>query len=370
MPIPLAFAPGLAYSSRVRTLAWIVVGLSLGTSVPALASDGRGEPMGASETEALHGDVLVWQDATFYVEASDDATVLHVASLASARKDAPGAVVAMHVIGTTHDFVEVEASATGDCAGSKLETSDDVAKLHLFVKRSALAPVLVAPYAHDFANGTKIALRPGIALLPGAGEGKFIAAVNGGTVTLDLPAASVGHAYAPDKSHAAVTVSDREYEVAPKTSLVLGDTQVVLSGQRAIASEPHGSSTLLAFRTRCASLDLLAPAKAVHPFDDDEASIGMGGNGGVLALRDHDYIPAGTPLATPSGHPIAVAAKPIYLAAPPHGKTACVDRHVKVDGDALEPTDGDDKIRVCAPASRVVHERWRSSSSANGATGR
>ena len=366
----MAFAPGLAYSSRVRTIAWFVVGVSIATGVSAFAADGRGEPVGASETEALRGNVLVWQDATFYVEASDDAATLHVASLAGARKDSPGAVVTMHVVGTTHDFVEVEASAKGDCAGGKLETSDDVANLHLFVKRTALAPVLVEPYARTFDNGTKIALRPGIALLPGATEGKFLAAVTGGTVTIELAATAVGHAYAPDKAKAAITVSDHEYEIAPKTALVLGDAQVALTGQRAIASEPHGTSTLLSFRSRCASLDLLAPAKAVHAFDDDESSIAMGGNGGVLALRDHDYIPAGTPLATASGHPIATAAKPIYLASPPRGKTACVDRHVRVDGDALEPTDGDDRIRVCAAASRVVHERWRSSGSANGATGR
>ncbi|MEP6859578.1 MAG: hypothetical protein ABJE66_03105 [Deltaproteobacteria bacterium] len=354
----------------MRTIA-IVVGLSLGTSMTAFASDDRGAPMGPTETETLRGNVLVWQDATFYVEGRDDAATLHVASLAGARKDSPGVVIPMHVVATTHDFVEVEAAASGDCAGGKLETSDDLAKLHLFVKRAALAPVLVQPYARTFENGTKIALRPGIALIPAAAEGKFIAAVTGGTVTLELPATSVGHAYSPDKSHAPIAVSEHEYEIAPKTSLMLGDMPVALAGQRAIGTEPHGTSTLLSFRSRCTSLDLLAPAKAVHPFDDDDdASLAMGGSGGVLALREHDYIPAGTPLATPGGHPIAAAAKPIYLSAPPHGKTACVDRHVHVDGDALAPTDGDDRIRVCAPASRVVHERWRSSGSANGATGR
>jgi len=99
----------------------------------------------------------------------------------------------------------------------------------------------------------------------------------------------------------------------------------------------------------------------------------MGGGTGVLALREHDYIPAGTPLATPSGRTIAAAGKPIYLSQPPHGKTACVDRHVTIDvdgGDALAPTESDDRVRVCAPAGRVIHERMRSSGSANGATGR
>ena len=367
---PLAFAAHLAYSSRVKLIAWIVLGLS----VPAFAADDRGEPTGASDGEALHGNVLVWQDATFYVEPSDDAATLHAASLAGARKDSPGAIVPMHVVGTTRDFVEVEPAAANDCAWARLATSDDLARLHLFVKRSALAPVLVEPFTRSFDNGTKIALRPGVALMPTTG-GKYLAALRGGTVAVELPATAVGHAYTPDKSRPVTAISDREYVVPAKTALALGETSLVLDGQRATGTEPHGGSTLMLFRARCVALDLLAPTKAVHAVDDDddEASIAMGGGTGVLALREHDYIPAGTPLATPGGRTIAAANKPIYLSAPPHGKTACIERHVTIDvdgGDALAPTEGDDRVRVCAPAGRVIHERMRSAGSANGATGR
>jgi hypothetical protein len=353
---------------RVKLIALLMVGVA----VPAFAADERGEPAGASDGEVLRGNVLVWQDAAFYVEPSDAATTLHAASLAGVRKDSPGAVVPMHVVGTTRDFVEVEAVAGDDCAWAHLATSDDLARLHLFVKRSALAPVLVEPYTHSYDNGSRIALRPGVALVPASG-GKYLAALRGGTVAVELPATAVGHAYTPDKTKPVTTISDREYVVAAKTALALGETSLVLEGQRATAIEPHGASTLLLFRARCVALDVLAPAKAVHAVDDDEASIAMGGGAGVLALREHDYIPAGTPLATPGGRPIAAAAKPIYLAAPPRGKTACVDRHVTIEvdgGDALAPTDGDDRVRVCAPAGRVVHERMRSANSANGATGR
>jgi len=341
----------------VKVLGWFVLALC----VPAYA-----------DTEALRGNVLVWQDATFYVEPTDDAATLHAASLAAAHADSPGAVVPMHVVATTGDFVEVEAVAADDCAWAHLSTSDDLARLHLFVKRAALAPVLVEPYAHDYPNGTKISLRPGVALVP-ASDGKWLAAVRGGTIAVELPATAVGHAYAPDKTKTVTAISDREYAVPAKTALSLGETQLVLDGQRAFASEPHGATTLLSFRSRCVALDVMAPTKAVKAIDDDEASIAMGGGNGVLALREHDFIPAGTPLATPSGRTIAAAGKPIYLSAPPRGKTACVDRHVTVDvdgGEALAPADGDDRVRVCASAGRVVHERMRSSASANGATGR
>lgn len=345
----------------------------LGLAVPAFAADERVEPAGASDTEALRGNVLVWQDATFYTEASDDATTLHAASLAGAHKDSPGAVVPMHVIGTTRDFVEVEPAAGDDCAWARLETSDDLAKLRLFIKRSAIAPVLVEPFTHSFDNGSKIALRPGVPLLPGANN-KYVVAFHGGTIALELPASSVGHSYTADKMRPVTAISDREYEVPAKTALVLGDDSLVLDGQRATGMEPHGASTLLFFRTRCVALDALAPAKSVRAVEDDSASIAMGGGSGVLAFREHDYIPVGVPLTSPTGsRMIAAAAKPIYLSAPAKGKLACVDRRLHVDldgGDALAPTESDDRFRVCAPASRVVHEKYRSASSANGATGR
>lgn len=362
----MAFARRLAYDSRVKLIATILLGLA----VPAYAADDRIEPTGASDSEQLRGSVLVWHDAAFFTEPSDDASTLHAASLAAAHKDSPGAVVPMRVVGVTRDFVEVEIATADDCAWSRLETSDDLAKIHLFVKRASIAPVLVEPFTKSFDNGTKIALRPGVPLLPAA-NGKYVAAFRGGSVAIELPATAVGHSYAADKSRPVTAISDREYEV--KGNVSLGDDAFALDGQRATGMEPHGASTLLFFRSRCVALDVMAPAKSVVAIDDDSASIAMGGGSGVLALREHDYVPVGVPLTTPNGRTIAAAAKPIYLASPPKGKLACVDRHIRVDldgGEALAPTEGDDKLRVCAPASRVAHEKYRSASSANGATGR
>ncbi|MEO8551444.1 MAG: hypothetical protein ABI678_15810, partial [Kofleriaceae bacterium] len=208
-----------------------VIGLIvLSLSAQAFAADERTEPAGASDTEVLRGNVLVWQDATFYTEPSDEAPMFHAASLGGARKDSPGAVVPMHVVATTRDFVEVELAPTDDCTWARLETSDDLARLHVFIKRSAIAPVLVEPYTRSFANGSKISLRPGVPLLA-AGEGKYLAAFHGGTATVELPATAVGHAYAPDKARPVTAISDREYEVGAKTALALGDDALVIDGQ-------------------------------------------------------------------------------------------------------------------------------------------
>jgi hypothetical protein len=334
----------------------------------------RIEPSGAADTEQLRGNVLVWTDATLYTEPTDTATTLHAASLPAARKDSVGAVVPMHVVSIAKGFVEVEPATELDCTWSRLQTSDDLARLRVFVKRTDLAPVLVTAFEKTFEDGSRIAMRPGVALVPTA-DGKFVVGVHGGgEVAVELPAAAVGHAYTPDKSKVTNTLTDREYVLAPKTAVAFGEGKTTLDGHHAIGVQHHGATTLFSIVTRCVALDVIAPTKAVRAVDDDtEAELEPSSGLGVLDLRDQDYIPAGTVLSTPSGHAIAAAAKPIYLMSAPHGKTACIDRRVRVGtigSDALAPADGDDKIRVCAPSARVFHERVRSSSSANGTTRR
>lgn len=343
-------------------------------SAPAFA--GTSQPIGASDSETLKGNVLVWNDTTFYTDASDDATTVHAASLLGARKDAAGEVVAMKIISVTKTgFVEVEPAAELDCTWSRLQTSDDLAQLHLFVKRADLAPVLVDNFSKNYNDGSRVALKPGMPLVP-TSDGKYVVGVRGhGDIAIELSAQSVGHSYTPEKAaKAATTIGDREYELVPKTPVNLGDTSMVLEGQRAIGIEPRGVQTLFSIKTKCAALDVVAPSKSVREISDDEEDLIEVSSGlAVMDLRDSDYIPQGTILSTPSGRAIAAAAKPIYLMSAPHGKTACIDRRIKIgiyQGEALEPKDGDDKIKVCAPATRVLHEHVRSSSSANGTTRR
>jgi hypothetical protein len=124
------------------------------------------------------------------------------------------------------------------------------------------------------------------------------------------------------------------------------------------------------------SLAVVAPSKAVRQLDDDEAEVDAGGGGlATLDLRDSNYIPPATPLASGSGRQIAYAAKPIYLMAAPSGKNACIDRRVRLTtvvagAPAIDAGDVDDHVRLCAPSSKVVHEKMRSARSANGSFGR
>ncbi len=327
----------------------------------AAAAEDRVEPPGAGESEALRGNVLVWADATFYTEPSTTAPSLHAGKLAAERKASPGAAVPMHVVSVTKDgFVEVEPASELDCASSRFETTEDLQRVRLFVRRADIAPVLVEPYTKTFPDGTRIALKPGVAVVPTA-SGKYVLGVRGGEVVVELPQAAVGHAYAPDHSKVVTAITDREYQLAPKTHVTLGDQGLVLTGPRSRAQsvERRGDSTLFSIQTRCIALDVIAPSRSVRAVDDDDSEDGTdGGSGiGVLELRDHDYIPPGTLLSTPGGRQIAVAAKPMFLVGPPHGKTACVERRVRIGGDGVSDADDDDRLRVCAPASKVFHDK-------------
>jgi hypothetical protein len=360
--------PMISYSPAVKLIALLLL------SAPAFA--GTSQPVGASDTEVLKSNVLVWNDSEFYTDASDDATTVHAASLKGERKDAAGEVVAMKIISVTKTgFVEVEPAAELDCTWSRLQTSDDLTQLHLFVKRADLAPVLVDSFSKTYNDGSKVAFKPGMPLVP-TSDGKYVVGVRGhGDIAIELPPQSIGHSYTPEKApKAATTIGDREYELVPKTAVNLADTSIVLEGQRAIGIEPRGAQTVFSIKTRCAALDVIAPSKAVRAIEEDEDNLIEVSSGlAVMDLRDSDYIPQGSVLSTPSGRAIAVAAKPIYMMSKSHGKAACIDRRIKIgvyDGEALEPKDGDDKIRVCVPATRVLHEQVRSSSSANGTTGR
>jgi hypothetical protein len=357
----------------VRLISVGVVLLAATAATAAFAEE-RLAPSGADDGEVLRGDVLVWADATFYTDTAGGAPTVHAARLDGARKDRIGAVIAMHVVSVTKDgFVEVESAREPDCAWAQLATSDDVTRVRLFVRRADLAPMLTQPFEQTFDDGTHVALRPGVALIPTA-DHQFVVGIRGGALVAAVPATSVGHSYAPERTKAAPAMIAHDYELAPNTRITLGGQTLHLDAAHATALERRGATTLFQIRTRCAALDVAVATKAVREVEDEDDEGEAGGDAGlsVLSLRDHDYIPAGTVLSTAAGHAVAVAAKPMYLAGAPHGKTACVDRRVRVivDGDALDVGDDEGKLRVCAPAAAAVHERMRSASSANGATGR
>ncbi|HEV7557499.1 MAG TPA: hypothetical protein VGO00_18675 [Kofleriaceae bacterium] len=329
--------------------------------VPVVAfAESRVDPPGAGDAEPLRGNVLVWHDAAFYVEPSDAATTVHVATL-TARKDLAGHVVPMHVLGTRGAFVEVEPTDV-DCTWSRFTTSDDLAKLHLFVKRSDLAPVVTKPFDKTFSDGTHVALRPGVAVVPEA-DGVYAVSFGGDDIDVEIPPASIGHAYTPERAKP-IVVNAQDYALAPATKATLGDRPVRITRHASVVDK-HDATTLYTIDSRCAAVTVAVPSGAVSAVDDgNDTSVLTEGRMGMIDVRGSDYFPIATTLSTPSGIPVATAAKKIYLPGTGMGKQACFDRRMWLDTpSALAPDrDGiDDKLRLCAPSSKVAHDKVRTS---------
>jgi hypothetical protein len=327
----------------------------------------------ADEAEVLKGNVLVWHDAALYLEPADDAPLVHVGKLDATRAERVGHAVPMRVVAAKGDFVEVELVDDAQCTWTRLASNDDITKLHFFVKRADLAPVLTKPFDKTFPDGTHIALRPGVALSPGA-DGKMFASVRGRAVEVDVPAASVGHAYTPERA-SAPAIGAHDYVLAADAKPTLGDRAVAFDGLHASKIEDKGDVTLMTFDDRCTSVSIAAAKKSVQTTDEEQDAVGGGSGFGVFDLRGADYIPAATMLSTVHGRPFAASAKPIYLMDQPRTKTVCVDRRVRLEpmtawAPAIDSDDVDDRFRACAPTSKVVHERVRTATASTGTTSR
>jgi len=322
-----------------------------------------------ADDAALTGNVLVWHDATFYTDANEGAPAVHVAKLDGARKDNVGRVLPMHVLSTKGDYVEVEPTTTRDCTWSQLTTQDDVAKLHLFVKRDDLAPVLAKSFTKTFADGTKLSLRPGMPMVA-RDDGRYAFSLRGNVIVTDVPSTAIGLAYTPDRSRA-LSVSNTEYVLATGTQAKLGDQTFAPTNLRASGLEKTAATTMFIVEDRCATVQLAVPPKSVTAATDDDTTINTGSTGhGLLELRDQVFLPPKTPLSI-AGHQVAVAAKPIYLPGKAFGKQACIARRLRLEADFEPNTDvDDDSLRLCAPAASVAAERMRSARSAHGSTSR
>ncbi|MBX3162792.1 MAG: hypothetical protein KF773_42915 [Deltaproteobacteria bacterium] len=322
----------------------------------------------APASEPLRGYVLVWHDATLYADASDTAPHVRVAATLPARR--AGHAFPMRVVSAGGAFVEVEPSGDVHCTWSRIATTDDIGQLRLFVRRSDLAPVVTRAHAKKFADGTAIQLRPGVPVVAQAG-GWYAAGLRGDELPVEVPAASVGWSYTPEREKPR-SITGHEFELAPKTKVTLGDRSVTLNAApSATSAERRGATVMYAMEDRCIAATVAAPSASVRDSDEDASDIATGGGYGVLDLRQEDYLPAATPLFVDKRQ-VAISTKPIYLHARGTAKTVCFERRIKLATAMLPPSTDeiDDRLRLCAATTRVVHEKLRSSRSANGTTGR
>ena len=337
-------------------------------STSALASS-KLDPVGAAEAQVLKGNILVWHDATLFAEPNEAARPLQLATFDAPRKDRVGHVVAMKVIAGKGAFVEVELAALEEeCTWSRIVLPDDLARVRLFVRRADIAPVLVKPFTKAFPDGTSITLAPGTPVMP-TDAGTYMISLRGDEVEVDIPTASVNHAYLPPKSSAsAINGMGQTIAIAPAKA-VLGTRTLALSAQwKGAPVAQRGDSAVVAIEDRCISAHVVVPAKSLSELDESAIDITKNddAHSSMLNLRDDVFLPKLTPLSI-GERQVAVAAKHIYLHAAPTGKNACIQRTIKIES-ALEVKATDAKFRVCAPAQNVARETRRAAPRARGAS--
>jgi hypothetical protein len=319
------------------------------------------DPPAAPDEGALRGNVLVWHDAMLYAEPAETAQALQLATFEGARKDHAGSVIAVKVVAGKGAFVEVELTGQQDCTWSRVVVPTDLARVRMFVRRADLAPVLVKPFTKAFADGTSISLAVGTPLLA-TDAGTYVVSMRGDEVEVDVPAASVGFAYATAKSRT-VNIAGSTLAIVPGTQAKVGERTITLSATQGAPVERRGDSTLIGLDAGCVTARVLLPSKALQDADETSGDLSSSDDGNdVVSLREEYFLPKLTLLSV-GKHQVAVAAKPIYLHSEPMGKNACIQRAIRIDSElAIKPTE--DKLRLCAPATKVAREQLRSARSA------
>jgi hypothetical protein len=312
------------------------------------------DPPVPGDAVPLAGTVLAWNDATFYVDATDKADTLKLGSLGS-RKQSAGQVVPLKVVGTRGAFVEVEP-ADYDCTSTRLVQPKDFTKLRLFVRRGDLAPVVVKPFAKTYPNGTSVIVRPGLPALPDS-RGVYHVPFERGGLVVAIPTASIAYAY--KFGGVAVKRPDGKFLVDAKAPATLGAATFELGEDLAVpAVDKRGATSFVSLKSECLDAKISVPSDKISE-GGIGVGIGVGGGGRGHKLGERWVIPIGTPMFTASlERQIAVTAAVIEVPKPDK-PTVCVTRPVSFEqlpyARALAKPKTAPALTLCVAADKVIH---------------
>jgi hypothetical protein len=299
------------------------------------------------ESTELRGDAAVWEDATFYLEPAEGSTAVRF--YGGARDDGARTIPVKIVGARLRDFVEVEITRAPACMWRRATVDERVTGLHLYVKRTDLAPVLIKPFAIAYRDGTRVRVQAGVPAIP-TERGTYVVSARGYKLTLPIPHASVGYTYRLGRVVEPPLPKGPLWGVDYGHTVRLGDNELQpYSGWVARTVSTHDGTTLLAWSTRCFELVVSANARSVRKASRPGVEIYGSGRGGAVRLHT---IPRGTPLSTIGGREVALAAAEIDVEPPVDGK-ACFDATFQLDRLDHDGSNMWRSFRLCAPADVV-----------------
>ena len=305
------------------------------------------------ESTQLRGDAMVWEDAPLYLEPSDAGTMVRFSTFGRVRRDEVSRALPVKIVSAAlRDFVEVELVEAGTCAPQSARIDRRITGLHLFVKRTDLAPVLVKPFTASYGDGTSVRLRAGVPVAPTA-SGAYLVGARGDVLRLPIPHGSVGFTYTRTKVDVPPLPKGQLWRLSTDRTLnvKLGDEEFeARAGWLATKPDKHGETVNVRWSTRCIELVVGVPAKSLRKATRPGGEIYGSGLGGGTAQH---VIPRGTPLSTFTGREVAIAAADIDVVPSAEIGKACFDATLELArldelGSGLRRP-----FRLCAPLSAL-----------------
>ena len=323
----MTVAPDARRVSRLNAMRGVAIALVLGLGVlraGVARAEGDDLELPGLDAPDLRGDALVWEDAPFYLEPWDGGTNVRFGALGRGRREEVGRAIPVRIIASSmRTFVEVELPSGIDCAIRRVGVDPRIEALRLFVKRDDLAPVLIKPYSVTYSDGTGVRLAVGVPVVP-TPSGLYAISVRGDRVRLAIPHASVGYIYArgkvsePDNPTGALLRLDR------MASVKLGGDPVEVRATWFVSKPAKPADHhLVKFPARCMDLTVSVPASAMRPASWSPPSRPYPSSS--YDPKQSHHVLRGTPLTTPAGREVAVAADVIEIAPPANGAISCFD---------------------------------------------
>ncbi len=335
---------------RSSCIVLALLGPAAGGVAVAVAEDELDIP-GLDATD-LRGDAMIWEDAQIYLEPWETGSVSRFSTL-SRRRDEVGRAMPVRILDSTmKNFVEIAPASRTDCSWRRLDVDNRLDGLRLFVRREDLAPVLIKPYAMQWTDGTKLKLAVGMPVTP-TSTGDYLVALRNDKIRVAIPHASVGYIYKATKVVDPEISKDKVARIDSRTTVKIGDDSFsIKSNWYGPMPEKKTDVALIKLATRCAEFTVSAPANSLRLM---EVPRPFSGGSAPLPIVNGWRIPPGTPLTTPAGREVAVAAKDIAVTMPaPAPEQVCFDAKLAMAREDEAYGSINRTVKLCASGAAIT----------------